>query len=148
MPKGERLPFSRCSITNKGTITGGCQCNGCTQRRNYEQKRGLTYQRENKDRINKNHRERYARLKRVVMEHYAGNPPKCQCCGYPIYDFLTIDQIGVKGGWKEHRKYAGVNFYMNIIKRGFPDNYRVLCFNCNCSIGFYGYCPHQRVDMN
>ena len=28
---------------------------------------------------------------------------------------------------------------------GFPkDKYRLLCHNCNQSMGWYGYCPHQK----
>jgi hypothetical protein len=25
-----------------------------------------------------------------------------------------------------------------------PDLYEILCYNCNCSKGKHGYCPHQK----
>jgi hypothetical protein len=35
-------------------------------------------------------------------------------------------------------------FYRWIIRSGYPENLRILCLNCNCSHGAYGYCPHER----
>ena len=29
------------------------------------------------------------------------------------------------------------------IKHNFPDELRLLCHNCNFSLGAYGYCPHS-----
>lgn len=34
-------------------------------------------------------------------------------------------------------------FYRWIKKNGFPDSVQVLCWNCNCAKGIYGYCPHS-----
>ena len=28
-------------------------------------------------------------------------------------------------------------------RNNYPVGFRVLCWNCNCSIGMYGECPHQ-----
>lgn len=25
----------------------------------------------------------------------------------------------------------------------YPDKYTVLCFNCNCAKGAFGFCPHE-----
>ena len=30
-----------------------------------------------------------------------------------------------------------------IIRNDYPDDFRVLCWNCNQAIGFYGRCPHR-----
>jgi hypothetical protein len=31
-------------------------------------------------------------------------------------------------------------------RRGYPqEGYTILCFNCNLSRGFFGYCPHERA---
>jgi hypothetical protein len=35
--------------------------------------------------------------------------------------------------------------YDDVIKQGFPkDRFRLLCHNCNCARGYYGYCPHEK----
>jgi len=69
---------------------------------------------------------------------------KCACCGEWRLEFLTLDHID--GGGNQHRKsgMTGRKFYLWLKREGFPPGYRVLCMNCNCSIGFYGYCPHQK----
>lgn len=42
-------------------------------------------------------------------------------------------------------KYGGDTAYKAAIKENYPDSYRILCFNCNCSLGHRGYCPHGLV---
>ena len=57
--------------------------------------------------------------------------------------------IQVNGGGNRHRKVVkgGCTFYYMLKKNGWPkDKYRLLCLNCNCSYGYYGYCPHQRIE--
>lgn len=79
-----------------------------------------------------------------VLTHYGGNPPKCACCDESIYEFLTIDHIG--GGGNLHRRKTGrmgSSFYQWLIKNNYPEGYRVLCWDCNCSLGIHGYCPHK-----
>jgi len=72
---------------------------------------------------------------------------KCACCGEEQPEFLSIDHIG--GGGNAHRKSIGdrarVNFYLWLQKEGYPKGFRALCMNCNTSLGFHGYCPHQGV---
>lgn len=86
------------------------------------------------------------KLKLEVFEHYGGVPPKCGCCGEAHIEFLSIDHIA--GGGEKHRrsikKRAGINFYRWLRKNNFPKGYRVLCHNCNCALGFFGYCPHKK----
>lgn len=37
------------------------------------------------------------------------------------------------------------NGFMKWLKRNdWPKGFRVLCHNCNSSLGYYGYCPHRR----
>jgi hypothetical protein len=88
----------------------------------------------------------FKRERWVVLIHYGGNPPKCACCGEMRYEFLAIDHI--HGGGIRHAKEIGIKtggrrMYHWLIKNNFPDGFRVLCHNCNLSMGFYGYCPHQ-----
>ena len=82
------------------------------------------------------------RLRAQVFSAYGGC---CACCGEARYEFLTIDHI--KGNGKDERKAFGANslaIYRLLKSLGYPkDSYRVLCMNCNCSLGFYKYCPHK-----
>mgnify|MGYP001609560470 CR=1 FL=1 len=82
-------------------------------------------------------------LKIKVIAAYGG---KCKCCGEINKEFLTIDHIN--GGGRKHIKEVGGGgaFYYWIVKNDYPKDLRLLCFNCNCSLGFYGYCPHKKHD--
>ncbi len=75
--------------------------------------------------------------KEQVLNHY-GN--RCTCCGENHIEFLTIDHINGDGA--KHRKETNGHTYKWLIDNNFPEGFRVLCFNCNCSLGFHGYCPH------
>ena len=79
------------------------------------------------------------RRKLDVISHYGG---KCACCGEDRYEFLSIDHIN--GGGGRHREMIGPHILRWIQKQGYPEGYRILCHNCNQSLGFYGYCPHQK----
>jgi len=87
----------------------------------------------------------YHKLRLECLIAYGGNPPQCACCGERYIEFLTIDHI--IGGGHQHRlklKGGGQEIYRYLRKANFPLGYRVLCWNCNVAIGFYGICPHQR----
>lgn len=85
-----------------------------------------------------------AKLRLDVLVHYGGHPPGCACCGEDKLEFLCIDHIN-GGGNAERKKLhlVGQPFYKWLRKSGFPMGYRVLCHNCNLSLGLYGYCPHH-----
>jgi len=80
-------------------------------------------------------------LKTEIMTHYGGI---CACCGESYIEFLSIDHIN--GGGKKHLREIGVNggrnFYKWLKDNNYPDGFRVLCMNCNFSLGHYGICPH------
>jgi hypothetical protein len=78
------------------------------------------------------------KVRLLVIEGYGG---KCSCCGESEIKFLTIEHENKDG--KKHRKETNGHYYQDLIKRGFPKGYTVLCFNCNCAKGFYEVCPHQ-----
>ena len=81
-----------------------------------------------------------------VLQYYSATEiPQCACCGDQTVEFLSIDHID--GGGGKHRKKVSTNFYKWLIRNDFPDGYRVLCYNCNLSRGFNGYCPHE-VEAN
>lgn len=86
-------------------------------------------------------------LRQEVLFHYGGNPPKCNCCGESIIEFLTIDHINNDGA--EHRKLIKTsNCYSWLKRNNYPKSFQVLCFNCNMSKGLYGECPHKRNRGN
>lgn len=86
---------------------------------------------------------RRLKIKFNVFEKYG---IECKCCSENIFDFLTIDHIGNTGA--AHRKETGLGggtaMYSWLIKNNFQeDKFRTLCFNCNCCIGFFGFCQHD-----
>jgi predicted restriction endonuclease len=83
------------------------------------------------------------RIRDKVLVHYGS---KCACCGETIPEFLTIDHINNDGA--SHRRKllkSGGSLYRWIIKNNFPPDLQILCWNCNCSKGHYGICPHERI---
>jgi len=87
------------------------------------------------------------KLRLEVLSHYSHGTMQCNCCGDAHVEFLALDHI--HGGGNQHRKRAGNNMavYREVRREGFPSGYRVLCHNCNCSLGHYGYCPHQKEKI-
>jgi len=83
----------------------------------------------------------------LAIKHYGS---KCDCCGEWRVEFLCIDHIG--GGGNAHRRSLSAdgrtivgssNFYAWLRRNNWPDGFRLLCHNCNFSIGHYGHCPHE-----
>ena len=94
--------------------------------------------------LRERHNKHYQQVKGETFAHYGG--PKCECCGEEHIEFLSIDHI--EGDGASHRATAngsarnGKNLYYWLKKNGFPPGFRVLCMNCNFSLGHHGYCPH------
>lgn len=88
------------------------------------------------------------KIRRHVIKHYSNGKMCCACCGENLYEFLCIDHIA--GGGNKHRgeikRGTGCAFYVWLKKNHYPEGYRVLCYNCNSSLGHYGYCPHQNKE--
>lgn len=76
-----------------------------------------------------------------ALTHYGS---KCACCGEARFEFLAIDHVN--GDGNKHRASGkfkpGSGFVKWLRRNGWPKGYRVLCNNCNQSLGNYGYCPH------
>jgi hypothetical protein len=95
----------------------------------------------------------HAKLRTEILAAYGD---KCKCCGETAPEFLTVDHIN--GGGNAHRKMlqksksphpGGKSFYIWLRNNKFPkDAYRLLCMNCNWSLGKRGYCPHNRKLPN
>lgn len=85
-----------------------------------------------------------ARLRYEVLSEYClGLPPQCECCAEDKLEFLALDHTN--GGGNKHKKEVR-HVYRWIKKNGFPPGFRVLCHNCNQSLGAYGYCPHSKAE--
>lgn len=75
----------------------------------------------------------------AVLKQYGS---RCACCAEDTLEFLELDNI--KGGGNIHRKSEKRDLYRVVKEQGFPkDEYRLLCSNCNHSMGVRGYCPHK-----
>lgn len=84
------------------------------------------------------------RLRLKCLDYYGNSNPKCACCGETEIKFLTIDHINNDGA--KHRKMVKTsNIYQWLVKNKFPEGFQLLCYNCNCSKGFYGECPHKNI---
>jgi hypothetical protein len=79
-------------------------------------------------------------IRAEVIAHY-GN--KCACPGCPEtnHKFLTFDHINSDGAARrrKHQEQAAM-----IRKEGYPDDIRLLCWNCNSGRHYNGgTCPHM-----
>lgn len=96
----------------------------------------------NREHISKRDKERRAKYRLQVIQHY-GN--KCNCCNESEYRFLTIDHVNNDGNKHraELKSRAQAHLYRTIIKENYPDKYQILCFNCNMGKALNnGICPH------
>lgn len=86
-------------------------------------------------------------VKMKIIEAYGS---KCVCCNEDTIEFLTIDHINNDGAEdrKKNGNKSGGKLYRWLIKNNFPKrDYQILCFNCNCAKGFFGYCPHNKPEI-
>jgi predicted amidophosphoribosyltransferase len=79
---------------------------------------------------------RSRRDKLLTILHY-GN--QCSCCAENTIEFLSFDHVN-GGGTAERKKFNYHNLYSWIQKNQYPDNFQILCYNCNCARGFFGGC--------
>lgn len=75
------------------------------------------------------------RIKLKALEAYCNGILKCALCNIIDPILLTIDHIdgGGKKQLRELNMKGGVQFYRWLAKNHFPEGYRVLCHNHNCS---------------
>jgi hypothetical protein len=78
-----------------------------------------------------------------VLNRYGG---RCKCCGEDSPEFLCLDHV--KNDGAAHRKSLNrTSMWDWAFRNGCPDTLQLLCYNCNCSKGKFGYCPHEREDL-
>lgn len=96
-----------------------------------------------------NRKKQVLKLRKQIFSFYGD---KCSCCGESNYKFLTIDHINNNGGAHKRsigngRKAPTIMFYRWIVKNNFPDDLRLLCWNCNCGRSVNsGVCPHKEIE--
>lgn len=79
------------------------------------------------------------KYKNQILDHYGR---ECACCKLTGDVFLAIDHVNNNGA--KHRKEKGqYGAWKNIVEQGFPDDYQILCHNCNMAKHILGQCPHQ-----
>jgi len=82
-------------------------------------------------------------IKIEVFTHYSNGEPRCACCGETgTIEFLTIEHI--HGRKNEDTRRTGHGLYRWLKSQNYPKGYEILCWNCNCSDGFYGVCSHKK----
>jgi hypothetical protein len=110
--------------------------------REHVNSRAKSLRQKNLDHRRAGEKRRREQTKRDVIREYGG---ACACCGETRFHFLTIDHVGGRRKHGHPKTMAGVVLYAWLRRHGYPkDGFRLLCANCNCSYGFYGFCPHER----
>lgn len=130
----EEKPLTEFYFRNKkkGIFRGTCK----SHRVEYYKNRYIS----NKETIGKYNKDYRKKLREKILFVY-GN--KCSCCGETEQEFLTLEHINKDG--EAHRKLRGCsNIYHDVIKKGYPDSFTLLCYNCNCSESWGRVCPHKR----
>lgn len=89
--------------------------------------------------------------RRAKMDALGAYGSKCVCCGESNIEFLSFDHINNDGA--EHRKSVKSDMATWLRLNNYPPGFQILCFNCNCSKGMFGYCPHDsnvpsRIDWS
>lgn len=87
-------------------------------------------------------------LKLEAFEAYGGSV--CACCGEEHIEFLTLDHIAGDGAVNKRligRHVGSSRLYLWLRAHGWPQGLRVLCWNCNAALAYYGHCPHGNVDV-
>ena len=78
----------------------------------------------------------------AALTAYGGLSCSCdhhgKSCGPKPIEFLALDHIGGNGKIKGE---GSTKLYRKLRRLGYPPGFRVLCHNCNSSLGIYGRCP-------
>ena len=77
------------------------------------------------------------------MQFFEMYGAECACCGETDKRFLTLDHINDDGNThRKKRNSEGILF--DAISKFAPEEYQVLCFNCNYGRAInHGVCPHS-----
>ena len=108
--------------------------------------KGLRWVAANRARANQN-QAAWNERKRTEMFAFFGD--HCALCGNSERQHLTLDHV--YGDGHRHRRMSPGTRYGSImsgIAKGTDsaDRYRILCWNCNCSIGIRGWSPAEALQ--
>ena len=80
---------------------------------------------------------RYARYRWALrLEVINGYGNKCALCSEDNPHFLTIDHVYGGGSTELKKLGSSAALYRKLRDNNYPkDNYRLLCYNCNCALG-------------
>jgi hypothetical protein len=109
-------------------------CESCKER-------GREYVRINRIRLAEQKRKRKLTNREKVFEHYG---EICNCCGEAGKDFLQIDHVN--GNGSDHRKTWTGDLATWVVKNNFPEDFQILCANCNFAKKKGVVCPHLWED--
>lgn len=109
---------------------------------------GIAWRQQNKGKLQEQAKARQVALKTAAFAAYGG--AQCACCGESHIEFLSVDHIN--GGGSLHRQairtapagHRAGSIYKWLKDNEYPLGFRVLCMNCNCAIGWHGFCPHNQ----
>jgi len=117
-----------------------------------ESPRGKAIRKENRDRpenklkIKTKWQEQRVQVYSVYSKRLSNSDiPCCNCCGETIMEFLAVDHVKGRKHLPENEKNLKSKTLLPfLIKNNFPEDYQILCHNCNNAKAFYGKCPHER----
>lgn len=110
--------------------------------RDHVRRKSREHYRANREALQRRDKQLRDAVREGVLFHYSSGAMACLCCGEKHSEFLTLDHIRGKRNYPEELRCSGFTLYERLKARGFPEGFRVLCLNCNGSMGFRGYCPH------
>ena len=127
--------FVKCKQNSMGRTT---ECKDCRAKAQVERYQNIPP--EKRKRSPEVHAGVARRHKEAVFDHYGR---ECRCCGEDNPLFLTVDHIEPIG--TKNRYEQGQNkIYSFLRRKGFPEGFQILCFNCNCGRARNGgVCPHH-----
>ena len=106
------------------------------------------YQKTNRKALNDKSTSYGRKLWLKCIEGYGG---RCSCCGEQEIRFLTIDHINdERPEFPDLKPAKGKNrastktLYRWLIKKSYPEGFRVLCWNCNSATRWGRDCPHHK----
>lgn len=120
---------------------GRRQCNSCLN-----ELRNITRAKSGRSLDFERLRNKRRSVRLAAINIYSKGTNNCECCGETHVEFLALDHIN--GGGRKHRREIKSNIYDWLKRNNYPDGFRILCHNCNMSLGFYGYCPHGNLNSN
>lgn len=79
------------------------------------------------------------------LQAISGYGGRCLCCGETEPLFLQLDHVHNNGAAERRILSNSRQLYRKVIEAGFPNDYQLLCANCNFGRHLNGgVCPHKR----